>query len=81
MQNCVILKEENRRIVREIKTYPFRRENMKEKLQRFTGIDTFKEFVMLNVGTLLVAAGVYFFKFPSNISFHFTILVYFVFSC
>ena len=41
---------------------------MKEKLQRFTGIDTFKEFVMLNVGTLLVAAGVYFFKFPNNFS-------------
>lgn len=41
---------------------------MKEKLQRFTGIDTFKEFLMLNIGTLLVAAGVYFFKFPNNFS-------------
>lgn len=41
---------------------------MKEKLRRFTGIDTFKEFLMLNLGTLLVAAGVYFFKFPNNFS-------------
>ncbi|MBR6791359.1 MAG: YitT family protein [Oscillospiraceae bacterium] len=41
---------------------------MKEKLQRFTGIDSFNEFLMLNLGTFLVAAGVYFFKFPNNFS-------------
>jgi len=41
---------------------------MKEKLQRFTGIENGMEFLKLNIGTLLVAAGVYFFKFPNNFS-------------
>jgi len=41
---------------------------MKDKLRRFTGIENGKEFLMLNLGTLLVAIGVYFFKFPNNFS-------------
>ena len=41
---------------------------MQEKLRRFTGIESGREFLMLNLGTLLVAAGVYFFKFPNNFS-------------
>lgn len=41
---------------------------MNEKLRRFIGIESGREFLMLNAGTLLVAAGVYFFKFPNNFS-------------
>ena len=31
-------------------------------------LQTFKDYVMLTTGTLLIALGVYFFKFPNNFS-------------
>ena len=41
---------------------------MKKSLQNLLTPQSLKEFALLNAGTLLVAAGVYFFKFPNNFS-------------
>lgn len=41
---------------------------MKDGFRRLLTKENGKEFLILNVGTLLVSAGVYFFKFPNNFS-------------
>ncbi len=41
---------------------------MEKMVRRIFTPQNLKEFALLNVGTLLVAAGVYFFKFPNNFS-------------
>lgn len=39
---------------------------MSEEKKSFLGIRSFKELLLMTVGTLLVAFGVYFFKYPNN---------------
>lgn len=41
---------------------------MKDGFRRLLTKESGREFLMLNLGTLLVSAGVYFFKFPNNFS-------------